>query len=177
MNILDEVGRGTSTFDGLSLAWAVTEHMATVLEARTLFATHYHEITELSRVLPTVANFNVAVREWGEKIVFLHRIQPGGTDKSYGIHVARLAGVPEPVVQRSKEILADLEDGFAREMDLPALARRARKQRITQMMLFADPAAEPVMEKLREVNPDEMTPVEALAFLSQLKREVAPDDS
>ena len=175
--IFDEVGRGTSTFDGLSLAWAVTEHMATVLEARTLFATHYHEITELSRVLPTVANFNVAVREWGEKIVFLHRIQPGGTDKSYGIHVARLAGVPEQVVQRSKEILADLEDGFAREMDLPALARRARKQRITQMMLFADPAAEPVMEKLREVNPDEMTPVEALAFLSQLKREVAPDDS
>ncbi|MDI6760662.1 MAG: DNA mismatch repair protein MutS, partial [Candidatus Brocadiaceae bacterium] len=107
--ILDEVGRGTSTFDGLSIAWALTEYIYKHLGARTLFATHYHELTELALLFPGIKNYNVAVREWGEEVVFLRKIVEGGTDKSYGIHVARLAGVPKEVVTRAKEILEELE--------------------------------------------------------------------
>ncbi|GAI58830.1 unnamed protein product, partial [marine sediment metagenome] len=101
--ILDEVGRGTSTYDGLSLAWAITEHIANKLKCRTLFATHYHELTELAELFTNVKNCNVAVREWMDEVVFLHKILPGGTDKSYGIHVAKLAGVPKSILERSKE--------------------------------------------------------------------------
>jgi DNA mismatch repair protein MutS len=107
--ILDEVGRGTSTFDGLSLAWSIVEHLHNVVGARTLFATHYHELTELAARLPRVKNFNVAVREWNDQIVFLRKIVEGATDKSYGIQVARLAGVPKAVLERAKEILSNLE--------------------------------------------------------------------
>ena len=107
--ILDEIGRGTSTFDGLSIAWSVAEYLHDVLKARTLFATHYHELTELARTRTGVQNFNVAVREWNEQIIFLRKIVPGGADKSYGIQVARLAGLPKPVLERAKEILANLE--------------------------------------------------------------------
>ena len=118
--VLDEIGRGTSTFDGLSIAWSVAEYLHDVLKARTLFATHYHELTELARTRDGVQNFNVAVREWNEQIIFLRKIVPGGADKSYGIQVARLAGLPKPVLERAKEILANLErselsaDGTAR---------------------------------------------------------------
>jgi len=108
--ILDEIGRGTSTFDGLSLAWSIVEHLHNQVGAKTLFATHYHELTELAERLPRVRNFNVAVREWNEQIVFLRKIVEGGTDKSYGIHVARLAGVPKSVLDRAKEILRNLEE-------------------------------------------------------------------
>jgi DNA mismatch repair protein MutS len=108
--ILDEIGRGTSTFDGLSLAWSIVEHLHNVVGAKTLFATHYHELTELAGRLPRLKNFNVAVREWNDQIIFLRKIVEGGTDKSYGIHVARLAGVPRPVLERSKEILRNLEE-------------------------------------------------------------------
>jgi DNA mismatch repair protein MutS len=108
--ILDEIGRGTSTFDGLSLAWSIVEHLHNVVGARTLFATHYHELTELAARLPRVKNFNVAVREWNEQIVFLRKIVEGATDKSYGIQVARLAGLPKTVLERAKEILANLEE-------------------------------------------------------------------
>jgi DNA mismatch repair protein MutS len=108
--ILDEIGRGTSTFDGLSLAWAIVEHLHNQVGAKTLFATHYHELTELAARLPRLQNFNVAVREWHDQIVFLRKIVPGGTDKSYGIQVARLAGVPKPVLDRAKEILRNLEE-------------------------------------------------------------------
>ena len=108
--ILDEIGRGTSTFDGLSLAWSIVEHLHNAVGAKTLFATHYHELTELAARLPRLKNFNVAVREWNDQIVFLRKIVEGGTDKSYGIHVARLAGVPRPILDRAKEILRNLED-------------------------------------------------------------------
>ena len=108
--VLDEIGRGTSTFDGLSLAWSIVEHLHNQVGARTLFATHYHELTELAGRLPRLKNFNVAVREWRDQIVFLRKIVEGGTDKSYGIHVARLAGVPKPILDRAKEILRNLED-------------------------------------------------------------------
>jgi DNA mismatch repair protein MutS len=108
--VLDEIGRGTSTFDGLSLAWSIVEHLHNQVGAKTLFATHYHELTELAGRLPRVKNFNVAVREWNDQIIFLRKIVEGGTDKSYGIQVARLAGVPKPVIQRAKQILRNLEE-------------------------------------------------------------------
>ena len=107
--ILDEIGRGTSTYDGLSLAWAIVEHLHDAIGCRTLFATHYHELTDLAASLAGVRNLNVAVREWEDQVVFLHKIVPGAADKSYGIHVARLAGVPREVNERAKQILAQLE--------------------------------------------------------------------
>jgi DNA mismatch repair protein MutS len=108
--VLDEIGRGTSTFDGLSIAWAVAEHLHSAVGAKTLFATHYHELTELAVTLPRVKNYNVAVREWHDQVIFLHKILPGGTDKSYGIQVARLAGLPKEVLARAKEVLNNLEE-------------------------------------------------------------------
>jgi len=108
--VLDEIGRGTSTFDGLSLAWSIVEHLHNQVGAKTLFATHYHELTELAARLPRLKNFNVAVREWHDSIVFLRKIVTGGTDKSYGIQVARLAGVPREVLERAKQILGNLEE-------------------------------------------------------------------
>ena len=131
--ILDEVGRGTSTFDGLSLAWSIVEHLHNVVGARTLFATHYHELTELAARLPRVKNFNVAVREWNDQIVFLRKIVEGATDKSYGIQVARLAGVPKAVLERAKEILANLEEseltpeGKVRQRTPPSRIGKARR--------------------------------------------------
>jgi DNA mismatch repair protein MutS len=131
--ILDEIGRGTSTFDGLSLAWAIVEHLHNALGAKTLFATHYHELTELAARLPRVQNFNVAVREWNDQIVFLRKIAPGATDKSYGIQVARLAGVPRAVLDRAKEILSNLEEseltpeGKVRRQPRRAEAEKLRK--------------------------------------------------
>ena len=126
--ILDEIGRGTSTFDGLSIAWSVAEYLCTTLRARTLFATHYHELTELARLLPATKNYNVAVREWGDQIVFLRKIVPGGTDKSYGIQVARLAGLPAPVLKRAKEILRQLEEDNLDDIGQPKLAKARQKK-------------------------------------------------
>jgi DNA mismatch repair protein MutS len=138
--ILDEIGRGTSTFDGLSIAWSVAEYLHDVLKARTLFATHYHELTELARTRPGVQNFNVAVREWNDQIIFLRKIIPGGADKSYGIQVARLAGLPKPVLERAKEILANLERS---ELSAEGSVRTTRRRSVMaeeadkpQMLLF-----------------------------------------
>jgi DNA mismatch repair protein MutS len=124
--ILDEIGRGTSTFDGLSLAWSIVEHLHNQIGAKTLFATHYHELTELAGRLPRVKNYNVAVREWNDQIIFLRKIVEGGTDKSYGIQVARLAGVPKPILERAKEILRNLEDS---ELTPEGNVRHAARQR------------------------------------------------
>ena len=125
--VLDEIGRGTSTFDGLSIAWAVAEHLHNVVGAKTLFATHYHELTELAVTLPRVKNYNVVVREWHDKVIFLHKILPGGTDKSYGIQVARLAGLPKEVVARAKEVLANLEESEISAEGQPKIAERKQK--------------------------------------------------
>ena len=125
--VLDEIGRGTSTFDGLSIAWAVAEHLHNTVGAKTLFATHYHELTELVATLPRVKNYNVAVREWHDQVIFLHKILPGGTDKSYGIQVGRLAGLPKEVVERAKEVLANLEEAEISADGKPKLAQRKRK--------------------------------------------------
>ena len=127
--ILDEIGRGTSTFDGLSIAWAVAEHLHNVVQAKTLFATHYHELTELCESLPATKNFHVAVREWNDKIIFLRKINPGGTDKSYGIQVGRLAGLPQSVIERAKTILCSLEDGELNEEGQSKLAASSKKKR------------------------------------------------
>jgi DNA mismatch repair protein MutS len=125
--VLDEIGRGTSTFDGLSLAWSIVEHLHNQVGAKTLFATHYHELTELAARLPRLKNFNVAVREWHDQVVFLRKILEGGTDKSYGIQVARLAGVPKTVLERAKEILRNLEESeLTAEGNVRAATRRQR---------------------------------------------------
>jgi DNA mismatch repair protein MutS len=142
--ILDEIGRGTSTFDGLSIAWSVAEYLHDILKARTLFATHYHEMTELSVICPGVRNYNVAVREWNDQIIFLRKIQPGAADKSYGIQVARLAGLPKEIVDRAKEILANLEASELNAQGKPRLAEakilrqrpRRREEQKPQLNLF-----------------------------------------
>jgi DNA mismatch repair protein MutS len=125
--VLDEIGRGTSTFDGLSIAWAVAEYLHSAVGAKTLFATHYHELTELAVTLPRVKNYNVAVREWHDQVIFLHKILPGGTDKSYGIQVARLAGLPKEVLARAKEVLNNLEEAELSAEGKPKLAERKKK--------------------------------------------------
>jgi DNA mismatch repair protein MutS len=162
--ILDEVGRGTSTYDGLSIAWAVVEYLHNHPErrARTLFATHYHELTEMAARLPAVRNFSLAVAEEGDRVVFLHQVVPGGADRSYGIHVAQLAGVPRPVTHRAEELLAQLESGEFRP-GTPAPEPH-------QPVLFA--SEHPVVELLRELDVSTMTPLEAINRLYELQRQV-----
>ncbi len=172
--VLDEIGRGTSTFDGVSIAWAVCEHLHDRIGARTLFATHYHELTELAAVKRGIRNLHVAVREWDDSIVFLHKILEGATDKSYGIHVARLAGIPKEVVERSKVILAQLESLALNEEDRPKIAAAKRKQGdLAQLSLFAPkapPAAkDPLRDALEKLEIDHLTPLQALAKLAELK--------
>ena len=156
--ILDEIGRGTSTFDGISLAWAITEHLHDRVGCRTLFATHYHELVELEKTKPRLRNANVAVRESEGEIVFLHRIVPGGADQSYGIHVARLAGVPAPVLDRAREILAFLEKQHGPDPGPPAgPIRKVKTGRALQSSLFAA-LPDPLLDELRQVDPASLTP-------------------
>ncbi len=170
--ILDEVGRGTSTFDGLATAWAVAEYLHESRERpRTLFATHFHELTELSGAFTRAANLNVAVKEWGDQIAFLHRIVPGAAPKSYGIHVARLAGLPAEAVERAREVLAVLEGREYGRGDDPILAakRRRRKSAVEQPSLFGAPPS-PAVERLREIDVEKLTPLEAQAELARLRQ-------
>jgi DNA mismatch repair protein MutS len=167
--ILDEIGRGTSTFDGISIAWAVAEylHDQPAARPRTLFATHYHELTELARVCPRVGNVSVAVREWKGEVVFLRRIVPGAASRSYGIEVARLAGVPPPVVARAKEVLANLERGEWTESGLPRPAGAGSADAPAQLPLFA--AAEGRLQReLSGLEVERLTPLEALHYLQRL---------
>ncbi len=166
--VLDELGRGTSTFDGLSLAWAITEHLATEIQCPALIATHYHELTELADLFRGVRNYNVAVREQGDEgIVFLHAIVEGGASKSYGIHVAKLAGIPPGVIRRGSEVLEELQRGFERESRTPQLTRK-RTRSDDQLTLFREPGEE-LAEELSGVDPDQMTPLEALQRLKAWK--------
>ena len=170
--ILDEVGRGTSTFDGLSIAWAVAEyiHDAKHIGARTLFATHYHELTDLAVTKEGVKNFNIAVKEWGDRIIFLRKITEGGTNRSYGIQVARIAGVPEEVIIRSREVLKNLEKGEFDEVGMPKIAR-GRKSSLknrAQLSLFMDDE-DMIMRELTELDALNMTPLEALQKISAWK--------
>ena len=171
--LLDEIGRGTSTFDGLSIAWAVTEYLHDECPGRprTLFATHYHELTELALTKPRVRNFHVAVKEWNDQVIFLRKLVEGGTSRSYGIQVARLAGLPAGVVERAKEVLNNLEQGEVTEGGLPKLAL-SRKKRPTwethQGSLFT-PAPDPLRETLRDLDPNRLTPLEALTLITEIK--------
>ncbi len=165
--LLDEIGRGTSTYDGVAIAWAVTEHLHDRVGCKTMFATHYHELMQLPERLQHARNYNVAVRETGDTVVFLHRLEPGGTDRSYGIHVAQLAGLPDQVVRRAREILGTLE-GEHRMVPGPP---PPLEPNVGQLALFADPASrDPMMEEIGALDVDTMTPLEALNWLADLKR-------
>jgi DNA mismatch repair protein MutS len=182
--LLDEVGRGTSTFDGLSIAWAVAErlHEREGLRPKTLFATHYHELTELALTLPRIKNYHVSVKEWKDEVIFLRKIVPGPSDRSYGIHVAKLAGIPRDVIDRAREILFNLEKQELDEAGLPRLAYRGRtpKDR-NQMLLFAEDREFALLREMREeiegLDLSSLTPLEALNVLAGLKGRLGPGPS
>jgi DNA mismatch repair protein MutS len=164
--ILDEIGRGTSTYDGLSIAWAVAEYLHDLKGkgVKTLFATHYHELTELAERKPRVKNFNIAVREWNEEIIFLRKLVPGGTNRSYGIQVARLAGIPAGVIEKARKILYGIENGehgFAGPVPAAAPAP-------VQLDLFRG-AESQILDRLRALDLTRMTPIEAMNLLSLLQ--------
>ncbi len=167
--LLDEIGRGTSTYDGVAIAWAVTEFLHTTIGCKTVFATHYHELTQLSETLAHARNFNVAVREVGDEIVFLHRLEPGGADRSYGVHVAQLAGLPEPVVERAWQVLALLEAGHDVAHRTPPPAPDA-----AQLGLFGAPGApHPLLAELDRLDVNALSPLEALNRLAEWKKRLA----
>jgi DNA mismatch repair protein MutS len=161
--ILDEIGRGTSTYDGVSIAWAVVEyiHNHPRLKSKTLFATHYHELTQLAELLPGVTNRNVAVSEVDGKVLFLHKIIPGGADRSYGIHVGQLAGLPRPVVQRASQILEQLEASSGKAVKINPQAPK-------QMVLF--PETNPLLNELKYLDLNELTPIEAINKLYEWRK-------
>ena len=177
--VLDEIGRGTSTFDGLSIAWAVAEYLATNPRARpkTLFATHYHELTDLADALPGVVNAHVSAREWKDDIIFLRKIVSGRSDRSYGIQVARLAGLPAGVVSRAQEILSGLERDELSRGGRPTLSGVAGDPQTRQLGLFVTPpeaATSPrqreLAERLKSIDINETTPRQALDLLAELKK-------
>ena len=180
--ILDEIGRGTSTFDGLSIAWAVAEYISNtkVLGAKTLFATHYHELTELEGTMSGVTNYCIAVKEQGDDIVFLRKIVKGGADKSYGIQVAKLAGVPEPVIVRAKELVEELSsaDITAKAREIAEASSNVTQRKtvtkpdevdLNQMTIFDTVKNEDIIQELEGIQINEITPVEALNILSRLQ--------
>ena len=168
--ILDEIGRGTSTYDGMSIARAVIEYIADrkKLGAKTLFATHYHELTELEELIPCVKNYNVAVKKRGEDIVFLRRIIPGGVDESYGIEVSKLAGIPRWVIDRAYEVLSSLEEGQA--VSEARVKTRAKPREESEQLYFIDEKAEAIKKRLRGADPNTLTPIEALNLIYELKK-------
>jgi DNA mismatch repair protein MutS len=178
--ILDEIGRGTSTFDGLSIAWAVVEylHDHPSLRPKTLFATHYHELTELALTKERVRNYNVAVSEWNNEIIFLRKIVEGGTNRSYGIQVARLAGIPQKVIDRAKEILLNLEKGEFDAMGMPKIARtrnpEGKAKFPAQLSLFVQP--DPIRSELKRIRIDRLTPLEAINILDDLKKKAEKEE-
>ncbi|HEU4532702.1 MAG TPA: DNA mismatch repair protein MutS, partial [Polyangiaceae bacterium] len=172
--ILDEIGRGTSTYDGLAIAWAVAEHLHDVCRCRALFATHYHELTEFVRGAPHAANYSVSARELGDEVVFLHKLSAGAASRSYGIAVARLAGLPEAVLARARAMLGSLESGGALPTGGHASLRGRSKAGKVQLDLFAPPpapaaAAHPALDTLAAVDPERLTPLEALQLVAKLK--------
>jgi len=173
--LLDEIGRGTSTFDGLAIAWAVAEHIHNNPEMRskTLFATHYHELTELALLYPRIKNYNVAVNEWEDQVIFLRKIVPGGTDNSYGIYVAQLAGLPYVVIERAREILANLEaNELTPHSQKPRLAQRRSGRQVDdrQLNLFGDPIQSKLKKELENMDINNLTPLQALQKLNELKQ-------
>jgi DNA mismatch repair protein MutS len=179
--LLDEVGRGTSTFDGISIAWAVAEYISGRLRSRTLFATHYHELTELSICRDGIKNLNVSVKEWGDEIIFLRKIEEGPADKSYGIQVARLAGLPEDTIRRAKEVLSNLEKAELNEIGTPKLAYSSEsgaseKRRAGQLDLFTT-QADPVLKEILGMDIMNLTPIEALNKLYEMRKRLSDSPS
>jgi DNA mismatch repair protein MutS len=189
--ILDEIGRGTSTFDGISIAWAVAEYIHTKIRARTLFATHYHELTELALTMDRVKNYTVAIKEWNDQIIFLRRVVEGGADKSYGIQVARLAGLPDAVIQRAREVLANLEQAEFNDQGEPVAASKLGQgeganagrgehhaqsgktaKAEPQLGLFASEAGL-IFKEIADLDLDTMTPLDAMNTLHELKKKVS----
>ena len=181
--ILDEIGRGTSTFDGLSIAWAVVEHISNpkLLGAKTLFATHYHELTELEGKLGSVNNYCIAVKEQGDNIVFLRKIIKGGADKSYGIQVAKLAGVPDSVIERAKQIVEELINAditaATRDLTVGGKQKKPKKQiydevDLEQMSLFDTVKDDDILKELKELDIGTLTPIEAINVLYQLQNKL-----
>jgi DNA mismatch repair protein MutS len=172
--VLDEIGRGTSTFDGLSIAWAVAEylHDQSSFRPKTLFATHYHELTELALTKERVKNLNVAVKEWGGEVIFLRKIVEGGTNRSYGIQVARLAGLPQVVIDRAREILSNLERGELDPTGIPKIAVTKqpshKHQPPLQLFLFGQP--DPIRSELKRIRIEQLTPLDALNILHELTK-------
>ena len=165
--LLDEVGRGTSTFDGLSIAWAVVEYINENVMARTIFATHYHELTGMSEIYPKVHNYQVAVKKWEDKVIFLHQIIPGGCDDSYGIEVAKLAGVPKKVIMRGNQILKLLESG---KFNRSELGKGLYKEKIQPTLFDQKPSL--IEEKIKALEIDNLTPLAALNILKDFKEEL-----
>jgi DNA mismatch repair protein MutS len=191
--LLDEIGRGTSTYDGVAIAWAVTEFLHDAVGCKTMFATHYHELMQLPERLAHARNLNVAVRETGDSVVFLHRLEAGGTDRSYGIHVAELAGLPGPVVARAEEVLATLEGDHRVVPGEPAVSdegqlaflgeprhagRRRKGSPRPDDPAGARPgvAADSLRHRLLALDVDRLTPVEALVRLAELKARAGETD-
>ena len=179
--LLDEIGRGTSTFDGLSIAWAVVEyiHEHESVSAKTMFATHYHELTELEMIFPRVKNYNIAVKEWGDQVIFLRKIVEGGCDHSYGIQVAKLAGLPTQVIQRAREILTNLEQNALAPNHTPKLALKgdkARRQAEAQLDFFAQ-ASQNVVQELEKLNLENLTPLQAFQKLIEIKQQLEKTNS
>jgi len=166
--LLDEIGRGTATYDGISIAWAIAEflHEHPSVRAKTLFATHYHELNEMAATLPRIRNFHVAVKETGQQVLFLRKLVPGGSEHSFGIHVAKLAGIPVKVVQRAGEILKQLEDSRGRG------GAKVGKDENVQLSFFQldDPVLEQIREEIRSTDLDHLTPVQALNKLNEIKK-------
>jgi DNA mismatch repair protein MutS len=175
--LLDEIGRGTSTYDGVSIAWAVTEHIHEKIGAKTIFATHYHELTQLGDQLTGVKNMNVSVREVGDQIVFLRRLVDGGADRSYGIHVARLAGMPAAIVERARELLAELEGTHSGGGEgLGRYGRRRPRSEASQDQISMFQVEHPLVRRLRALDPDDLTPNEALQILYEMGSVTRPRD-
>ena len=173
--LLDEIGRGTSTYDGISIAWSVSEHLHDIVRCKTVFATHYHELTQLADTLVAARNYNVQVREVADQILFLHRLEPGGADRSYGIEVGRLAGLPPAILSRARELLRLLEA----EQIVPRSSREARLPRriVNQQLPLFESTPHPVVQRLKAVNPNEMTPMQALEMLAGLVDEAKKNEA
>ncbi len=173
--IMDEIGRGTSTYDGLSIAWAVAEYLHDLRGkgVKTLFATHYHELTDLALTKPRVRNYNIAVKESGDKIIFLRKLAEGGTNRSYGIQVARLAGIPEKAIVRAMSVLADIEQKKAAPAALFEIAEKSLplKKKTAQIGLFKNPADE-IISELQQLDISDMTPIAALNYLNELQKKI-----
>jgi len=174
--IMDEIGRGTSTFDGLSIAWAVAEYLHDLKGGegvKTLFATHYHELTELARTHARIKNFNIAVKEWNDEIIFLRKLVQGGTNRSYGIQVARLAGIPPPVIERAKRILYKIEQEDYYSSGSPGVisGKKSAARAPVQLDLFSK-AETRLIEKLIQTDISRMTPLEALNFLNEFQEKI-----